>query len=133
MSRSHRAGRSTRVLQALDAGDPVASQSSWYRIARQLEPQRPTRRRARHRSSAIPSLVADAPLQIWSWDITKLKGPYRGLSYELYMVLDVFSRMIAAWRLEEHEDDELAKEMSKPRSPGSAPDPRWSTPTVARR
>jgi transposase InsO family protein len=97
--------------QALDAGDPVASLSSWYRIARQLEPQRPTRRRARHHSSAIPSLVAEAPLQVWSWDITKLKGPYRGLNYELYVVLDVFSRMIVAWRLEEHEDDDLAQEM----------------------
>lgn len=97
--------------QALDAGDPVASLSSWYRIARALEPQRPTRRRARHRSSAIPALVADAPLQVWSWDITKLKGPYRGVSYELYVVVDVFSRMIVAWRLEEHEDDELARDM----------------------
>jgi putative transposase len=55
--------------------------------------------------------VAEAPLQVWSWDITKLKGPYRGLSYELYVVLDVFSRMIVAWRLEEHEDDDLAAEM----------------------
>ena len=97
--------------QALDAGDPVASLSSWYRIARQLEPQRPTRRRTRHHSSAIASLVAEAPLQVWSWDITKLKGLYRGLNYELYVVLDVFSRMIVAWRLEEHEDDDLAKEM----------------------
>jgi putative transposase len=96
---------------ALDAGDPVASLSSWYRIARQLEPQRPTRRRARHRSSAIPSLVADGPLQVWSWDITKLKGPYRGVTYELYVVVDVFSRLIVAWRLEEHEDDDLAADM----------------------
>lgn len=97
--------------EALDAGDPVASLSSWYRIARRLEPHRPARRRARHRASAVPSLLADAPLQVWSWDITKLKGPYLRVTYELYLVVDVFSRMIIAWRVEEHEDDDLAAEM----------------------
>lgn len=97
---------------ALDAGDPVASLSSWYRIARaHLEAQRPVRRRATRRASAIPSLIAHGPMQIWSWDITKLKGPYRGVTYELYVAIDVFSRMIVAWRLEEHEDDELARDM----------------------
>lgn len=98
--------------EALDAGDPVASLSSWYRIARQrLEPARPTRRRARHRSSAIPTLLATTVLQVWSWDITKLKGRYRGDCYEMYVVIDVFSRMIVAWRVEEREDQELAKDM----------------------
>lgn len=107
------AGRSVyhAFYQALDADDPVASLSTWYRVARGLEAARPTRRRATRRSTAIPSLVATAPLQVWSWDITKLKGPYRGVTYELYMVVDVFSRMIVAWRLEEHEDDELARDM----------------------
>lgn len=98
--------------QALDAGDPVASLSTWYRIARtHLHAQRPLRRRATRRASAIPSLIAAAPMQVWSWDITKLKGPYRGHTYELYVVLDVFSRMIVAWRLEEHEDDALARDL----------------------
>ncbi|MGB3675997.1 MAG: IS3 family transposase [Candidatus Nanopelagicales bacterium] len=98
--------------EALDAGDPVASLSSWYRLARErLEPARPVRRRARHRSSAIPVLVATARLEVWSWDITKLKGPYRGVCFEMYVVIDVFSRMIVAWRIEEHEDQELAREM----------------------
>jgi len=97
---------------ALDAGNPVACLSSWYRLAREhLQPHRPTRRRATARSSAIPSLLAQAPLQIWSWDITHLKGPYRRVTYQLYCVIDVFSRMIVAWRLEEHEDDDLAKAM----------------------
>lgn len=97
--------------QALDALDPVASLSSWYRIARALEPQRPVRRRATHRASAIPSLLATGPLQVWSWDITKLKGPYTRVTYELYVVIDVFSRKIVAWRVEEHESDDLARDM----------------------
>ena len=97
--------------EALDAKDPVASLSSWYRIARQLEPDRPVRRRARHRASAVPSLVASAPLQVWSWDITKLKGPYIRVTYELYLVVDVFSRLVVAWRVEDRECDDLAKDM----------------------
>lgn len=97
--------------EALDVGDPVASLSTWYRLARRLEPDRPVRRRAKHRASAVPSLLAHAPLQAWSWDITKLKGPYLRVTYELYVVVDVFSRMIVAWRVEEHEDDDLARDM----------------------
>lgn len=97
--------------EALDAGDPVASLSSWHRIARRLEPDRPRQRRATHPASAVPSLVATAPCQVWSWDITKLKGPYRGVCFEFYVALDVFSRMIVAWRVEEHEKDHLARQM----------------------
>jgi transposase InsO family protein len=97
---------------ALDAGEPVASLSSWYRIARkQLAAQRPVRRTRKHRATAVPTLVADAPLQAWSWDITHLKGPYRKVTYQLYLALDVFSRLVVAWRVEAREDDDLAREM----------------------
>lgn len=97
---------------ALDAGEPVASLSSWYRIARaRLAAQRPVRRTRKHRATAIPSLVVDAPLQAWSWDITHLKGPYRRVTYQLYLALDVFSRLVVAWRVEAGEDDDLAQEM----------------------
>ena len=98
--------------QALDAGDPVASLSSWYRIARAyLEPCRPFRPRKNKRCSAMPQWSADAPMQVWSWDITMLPGRYRRLNYCFYAVIDVFSRKIVAWRVEEREDDELAKDM----------------------
>lgn len=97
---------------ALDAGEPVASLSSWYRIARtRLGPQRPVRKTRKHRASAIPSLVTDGPLQAWSWDITHLKGPYRRVTYQLYLAMDVYSRMIVAWRVETCEDDDLARDM----------------------
>lgn len=98
--------------EALDAGNPVASLSSWYRIARAyLEAQRPTRRRSRKRSTAMPQWEATAPMQVWSWDITKLKGPYSRLTYDFYVVIDVFSRQIMGWRVEETESDELAADM----------------------
>lgn len=97
---------------ALDAGNPIASLSTWYRITRaRLAAQRPVRARRRHRATAIPSLVVDGPLQAWSWDITHLKGPYRRVTYQLYLALDVFSRMIVAWRVEAREDDDLARAM----------------------
>lgn len=98
--------------EALDARDPVASLSSWYRIARTgLAVGRPVRATRNHRSTAIPSLVVDAPLQAWSWDITHLKGPYRRVTYQFYVAIDVFSRLIVAWRLEAREDDDIARDM----------------------
>jgi transposase InsO family protein len=98
--------------EALDDGDPVASLSSWYRLARdRLAAQRPVRRTRNHRATAIPSLVVDGPMQAWSWDITHLKGPYRRVTFQLYVAIDVFSRLIVAWRVEVCEDDDLAREM----------------------
>lgn len=98
--------------QALDAGDPVASLSSWHRLARaHLEAQRPVRRRRTRRTCAMPQFEATRALQVWSWDITKMAGPYRGVNYEFYVVLDVFSRAIVGWRVEEHESDDLAADM----------------------
>ena len=98
--------------EALDDGNPVASLSSWYRTARtHLEPARPVRRRARRRSTAMPQWEATGPMQVWSWDVTKLKGPYVGTWFDFYVVLDVFSRKVVGWRVEHAEDDDLAKEM----------------------
>ena len=99
--------------EALDAGTPVASLSSWYRVAAAyLDALRPVRPRRRRRTSAgVPQWQADAVLQVWSWDVTWLPGPYRGVSYAFYVALDVFSRKIVAWRVEQREDDDMAKEM----------------------
>lgn len=97
---------------ALDAGDPVASLATWYRIARTItQADRPVRRTRKHRATVMPSLLVDGPDQAWSWDITHLKGPYRGMSYQLYLALDVFSRMVTGWRVETREDDQMAAEM----------------------
>jgi putative transposase len=56
-----------------------------------------------------PELVARRPLVVWSWDITKLKGPRRGDYYDLYVVLDIFSRYVVAWCVAPCESGELAK------------------------
>jgi len=98
--------------EALDAGRPVASLSSWHRLARNhLESQRPVRRTRQRRTCAMPQFEADAVMQVWSWDITKMAGPDRGVNYNFYVVLDIFSRAIVGWRLEERESDALAADM----------------------
>lgn len=99
-------------FEALDAGDPVASLKSWYRVAqRHLDPRRPARRHRKHRATAMPQWTANAAMQVWSWDITMLPGPYRGINYCLYAAIDVFSRTIVAWRVEDAEVDDLAAQM----------------------
>ena len=47
-----------------------------------------------------PELLATGPGQIWSWDITKLRGPGRGVWFQLYVVLDIFSRYVVAWTVQ---------------------------------
>ncbi len=54
--------------------------------------------------------MAHAPGEIYSWDITKLRGPLRGVWYDLYVMLDIFSRYVVGWRVEETETAELATE-----------------------
>ncbi|AUX23386.1 integrase [Sorangium cellulosum] len=60
---------------------------------------------------AKPTLTATAPNQIWTWDITKLRGPLPGVFYCLYVVLDLFSRMTVGWLLAERESAELAEQL----------------------
>ena len=58
-----------------------------------------------------PELLASAPGQVWSWDITKLLGPAKWTYYYLYVVLDIYSRYVVAWRLETRESATLATEL----------------------
>jgi putative transposase len=97
---------------AWDAGVYVGSRRSWYRVAaRHLVPERPPRRVASHPPRAIPELLATAPNQVWTWDITKLPTRFRRQSFEFYVVLDLFSRYVVAYRVETRECDELARDM----------------------
>ncbi|MFS8070959.1 MAG: IS3 family transposase, partial [Byssovorax sp.] len=60
-----------------------------------------------------PSLTATAPNHVWTWDITKLRGPIPGVFYCLYAILDLFSRMTVGWLLAERESAELAQQLFK--------------------
>lgn len=94
-----------------DEGNYICSRSSWYRIARDHGQVGDRRRQATCSPKKIPELTATAPNQVWSWDITKLKGPDRGQYFHLYVITDIYSRYVTGWRLEAYEDGALAGQM----------------------
>jgi putative transposase len=95
----------------LDEGTYLASVSSFYRVLRANGEVRERRRQATHPPRVRPELVARHPLVVWSWDITKLKGPRRGDYYDLYVVIDIFSRFVVAWLVAPAESGQLAKDL----------------------
>lgn len=94
----------------LDEGRYWCSESSMYRIAREAGQSRERRAQASHPPRVRPELVADGPNQVWSWDITALKGPRKGEWYKLYVVLDIFSRYAPGWLVASAEDAVVAKD-----------------------
>src|SRR5699024_3589456 len=95
----------------LDEGTYLCSMSTMHRILRTNRLAGERRRQATHPPRAKPELVATRPGQVWSWDITKLKGPERGVYYDLYVVLDIYSRFVVAWSVAACEDSDIAKQM----------------------
>ncbi len=94
----------------LDEGRYLCSASSMYRIARQAGQSRERRRQATHPATVKPELLADGPSQVWTWDITKLRGPAKGIFYQLYVLIDIFSRFNPSWVISPVEDSLLAKD-----------------------
>ena len=93
----------------LDAGQYLCSESTMHRLLREAGENRDRRRQRTHPAKTKPHLVARAPLQVWSWDITKLPGPARGVYFDCYVVIDIFSRYIVGWTVAASEDSEIAK------------------------
>ena len=89
----------------------LCSTRTMYRILDAAAEVRERRNQARHPAYAKPELVATAPNQIWSWDITKLKGPIPYLYYSLYVILDLFSRYVVGWMVATHENARLAQRL----------------------
>jgi putative transposase len=89
----------------------LCSTRTMYRILAAAQEVRERRDQARHPAYAKPELVATAPNQIWSWDITKLKGPIPYLYYSLYVILDLFSRYVVGWMVAAHESARLAERL----------------------
>jgi putative transposase len=87
--------------ELLDEGIYLASQSTMYRILREENLVRERRWQAAHPAKIKPELVAVQPNDVWSWDITRLPCPAHGIWYQLYVMLDIFSRYPVGWRLEE--------------------------------
>lgn len=95
----------------LDEGAYLCSWRSMYRLLAKDDLVRERRRGHRHIVYEKPELLAEGPNQLWSWDITRLKGPHPGAYFYLYVILDVFSRYVTGYLLAEHESAELAKKL----------------------
>ena len=81
----------------LDEGQYLCSIRTMYRILHEQAEVKERRRQLRHPRYAAPELLATGPNQLWSWDITKLKGPIKWTYFYLYVILDVFSRYVVGW------------------------------------
>jgi putative transposase len=93
----------------LDDGVYLCSISAMYRLLAIAGENRERRRQRTHPARKKPELTATAPLQVWSWDITKLQGPERGVYYELFVIIDIFSRYVVGWTVAAAETGELAE------------------------
>jgi putative transposase len=95
----------------LDDGKYLCSIRSMYRVLDDANEVKERRAQRRHPRYVTPRLVACAPNQVWSWDITKLRGPVRWVLYYLYVVLDIYSRYVVGWMLAHREDGALARQL----------------------
>lgn len=82
-----------------------------YRLLSAAGEVRERRNQLTHPHYQAPELLATAPNQVWSWDITKLRGAVKWTYYYLYVVLDIFSRYVTGWMVATRESAELAKQL----------------------
>ena len=106
-----------------------------YRILAAEGEVRERRDQLRHPAYAAPELLATGPNELWSWDITKLQGPAKWTCYQLYVILDVFSRYVLGWMVAHRESAALAERLIAETcaKQGIARDSSRSTPIGARR
>jgi len=95
----------------LDEGTYLCSVKTMYRILDNHDEVKERRNQLRHPSYKKPELIAAAPNQLWSWDITKLKGPVKWTYFYLYVILDIFSRYVVGWMIAHRELASLAKRL----------------------
>jgi putative transposase len=94
----------------LDEGRYLCSERTMYRLLAACHGSvRERRAQLTHPAYARPELLATGPNEVWSWDITKLKGPAKWTCFHLYVILDVFSRYAVGWTVQPREHAELAK------------------------
>jgi len=95
----------------LDEGRYLCSARTMYRVLDAYGEVRERRNQLQHPSYRKPELLASAPNQVWSWDITKLKGPLTWSFFYLYVILDIFSRCVVGWLIAERETAQLAHQL----------------------
>lgn len=96
--------------ELLDEGTHLCSVRTMYRILKKANQICDRRHQRSHGSYVRPELVAKAPNQVWSWDITKLPATKRGQYFSLYVALDIYSRYVVGWTIARYESTTVAKE-----------------------
>jgi putative transposase len=97
--------------QLLDAERYLCSERTMYRILDENHAVRERRDQLRHPHYPAPELLATAPNEVWSWDITKLLGPAKWTYFYLYVIMDIFSRYVVGWMVAHNESAALAKKL----------------------
>jgi putative transposase len=95
----------------LDEGSYLCHWRTMYRVLSEHDEVHERRILRQHPIYQKPELLATAPNQVWSWDITTLRGPSKWSHYKLYTVLDIFSRCVVGWMIAEVERSDLAKQL----------------------
>ena len=95
----------------LDEGHYLCSVRTMYRLLDQHDQVRERRNQLTHPTYQKPELLATAPNQVWSWDITKLLGPVKWTYFYLYVILDIFSRYVVGWMVASRESSTLAEKL----------------------
>lgn len=96
------------VATLLDEGRYLCSERTMYRLLATTQSVRERRRQRQHPAYTKPELMAKAPNEIWSWDITKLLGPKKWTYFYLYVLLDIYSRYVVGWMVANRENSALA-------------------------
>jgi putative transposase len=95
----------------LDEQRYLCSERTMYRVLAENAEVRERRDQLRHPEYKKPELLATAPNQVWSWDITKLHGPVKWSYFHLYVLIDIFSRYVVGWMLASREAACLAEKL----------------------
>lgn len=112
------------VPRLADRNVYIASESTFYRVLQeegQLAHRQHARPARRHRPKEH---VARGPNEVWSWDITYLRGPVRGAFFYLYLIVDIWSRKIVGWSLRHEESSVYARELVQQTIEGECADPK---------
>ena len=97
--------------ELLDEERYLCSVRTMYRILTEQAEVRERRNQLRHPTYRKPELLATGSNQVWTWDISKLRGPSKGVYYYLYVIIDIYSRYVVGWMIAEVEAAELAEQL----------------------
>ena len=96
------------VATLLDEEVYLCSERTMYRVLASEVPVQERRAQRTHPEYKKPELMATAPNQVWSWDITRLLGPKKWSYYYLYVIMDIYSRYVVGWMVADRENSALA-------------------------